>query len=62
MFVERTVHAAFEKFPHSVMCPYPVENIKAMMDSKWMQNHLRNHHAAFFVFKSGKGLALSLPS
>lgn len=60
MFVERTVHAAFDKFPHSVMCPYPVEDIKSIIGGKWMQNHLRHHHAAFFVFKNGKGLALDL--
>ena len=61
MFVERTVHAAFDRFPHSVMCPYPVDDIKSMIDGEWMQNHLRNHHAAFLVFKNGKGLALDLP-
>jgi len=60
MFVERTVHSFFERFPHSVMCPYPVQDIKSMIDGEWMQNHLGNHHAAFFVFKNGKGLALDL--
>lgn len=62
MFVERTVHAAFDRFPHAVMCPYPVEDIKTMIGGKWMRNHLKNHHAAFLVFKSGKGLAINLPS
>lgn len=61
MFVERTVHALFDRFPHSVMCPYPVDDIKSVIDGEWMQNHLRNHHSAFFVFKNGKGLALDLP-
>lgn len=61
MFVERTVHAFFDRFPHAVMCPYPVNDIKSMIGGEWMQNHLRNHHAAFFVFKNGKGLALDLP-
>jgi MEDS: MEthanogen/methylotroph, DcmR Sensory domain len=60
MFVERTVHTFFEKFPHSVMCPYPVKDIKSAIDGEWMQNHLRNHHAAFFAFKNGKGLAMDL--
>jgi hypothetical protein len=61
MFVERTVHAAFEKYNGSFMCPYPVDDIKSAIEGEWMQNHLRNHHAAIFVFKNGKGLALDLP-
>ena len=61
VIVERTVHALFDRFPHSVMCPYPVDDIKSKIDGEWMQNHSRNHHAAFFVFTNGKGLALDLP-
>jgi hypothetical protein len=60
MFVERTIHSAFEKYNGSFMCPYPVSDIKSAIEGRWMQNHLRNHHAAIFVFKGGKGLAFGL--
>jgi hypothetical protein len=61
MFVERTVHSSFEKYNGSFMCPYPVSNIQSAIEGAWMQNHLRNHHTAIFIFKGDKGLAIDLP-
>jgi hypothetical protein len=60
--VERTVHSSFEKYQSSFICPYQVKNIKLEMKEAWMQNHLKNHHAAIFVFNGGEGLAFNLPA
>ena len=55
MYVERTVHAFFDRFPHAVVCPNPVSDIKSMIDGEWMQNHLRNHHARVFCIQKWHG-------
>jgi hypothetical protein len=60
MFVERTVHSSFEKYNGSFMCPYPVSNIQSAIKGAWMQNHLRYHHTAIFVFKGDEGVAIDL--
>jgi DcmR-like sensory protein len=61
MLIERSLHSTFAKFQGSFMCPYPINDIHEAMEGAWMQNHLRNHHTAIFVFKDGHGLALNLP-
>jgi hypothetical protein len=38
---EQTVHSIFEKYQGSVICSYPVKDIKAGMKGAWMQNHLK---------------------
>jgi hypothetical protein len=61
MFVEGTVHSSSEKYNGFFMCPYPVSNIQSAIEGAWMQNLLRNHHTAIFIFKGDKGLAMDLP-
>lgn len=59
---EQTVHSIFEKYQGSVICSYPVKDIKAGMKGAWMQNHLKNHHAVIFILKNGEGLGFNLPA
>ena len=60
MFDERYTHSSFDEFQGSFICPYLIKDILRTLEGAWMQELLRNHHIAIFVFKDGHGLALNL--
>ena len=60
MFDERNTHSSFDEFQGSFICPYSIKDIMKAIEGAWMQELLRNHHTAIFVFKDGHGLALNL--
>jgi hypothetical protein len=64
--IEQRFHSMFHNLNISLMCPYPVEDIRSELESendggaRWMKSLLCNHHAVIYALKSSKGIALNL--
>jgi hypothetical protein len=62
--IERTYHSMFDKFPGSLMCPFPLTNTiigerRDEIYDHWMQDILQNHHAIIFASSPDEGVCFS---
>jgi MEDS: MEthanogen/methylotroph, DcmR Sensory domain len=61
LFIERIIHSSFGKYCGSILCPYHVKKIKAILPDELTVNILRYHHNSIFLLKGGRGLAFYQP-
>ncbi len=60
--IEHNRHASFGKLQCSWLCPYYLEDIEASIREEFMDRILRNHHNVISASRTGRAIALDIPS